>query len=285
MRRRFKKLRKVRQSTHSKSSFWKEIISKLLKEKNFVVSIIGAIITLSTFLFIYFTYESSPDVKCEIGLIQRPDSLYQAQLHIWNEGDKIAENIIIWAKKEEVFLYDTSGNYKKGRLNIFPHFNVYIKIKDKYLDDAAKVKQVINHQIIIPKLFSSAKEDNYLIIGPNVGKNEEELKKLKTSPTSIYRFKYIELGKAPNIKSYQEEILNNVQVIFNGIKIKIKVGDTVHYDEIDKTKFYFPTFKEFDEYKKQANLPDQLIPPFELEEKMIKKKKDDEEDDNGFLLF
>lgn len=284
MSRRLKKLRKVHQVTNIKSNLWQKIIAKVVKEKNFAVSIIVAIITLGTFLFIYFTHESSPNVKCEITFIQRPDLLYQAQLYIWNEGDEIAEKIIIWAKKEEVFLWDTSGNYKKGRLNIFPHFTVYAKITpNQYLDEAARVKSFPDHQIILPQLSSSLKEDNYIIIGPNVGRNNAELEKLISLPESIYKFKYIELGETENIKSYKEEILDNVQVIHDGKKITIKLGNVIPLEDIDSTKYYFPTFKEFDEYQKNANLPNHLMPPFELENKVIKKKKD--KNKNGWFPF
>ena len=276
MRRRLKKLRKVNKITNIKSNLWQKIIAKLLKEKNFIVSIIVAIITLGTFLFIYFTHESSPNVKCEIDFIQRPDLLYQAQLYIWNEGDEIAENIIIWAKKEEVFLYDTSGNYKKGRLNIFPHLTVYAKITPaQYLDDAGRVQTFLNHQIVLPQLPSSLKEDNYLIIGPNVGRNNAELEKLMSSPSSIYKFKYVELGKTENISSYQEEILDNVQVLHDGINVKIQIGETTPFKDIDSNKHYFPTFGEFDKYQSDGNIPNNIIPPFGQNRKIIKKKKDD----------
>jgi hypothetical protein len=283
MKRRVKKLRKVHYSTNIKSSLWQKIVAKLLKEKNFVVSIFVAIVTLGTFLFIYFTHESSPNVKCELDFIQRPDQLYQAQLYIWNDGDKIAENIIIWAKKEEVFLYDTSGNYKKGRLNVFLHLGVYSKITpSQYKDDAGRVQTFLNHQIILPQLSSSQKEDNYLVIGPNVGRNSAELEKLMSLPNSIYKFKFVKLGKTKNISSYKEDILDNVQVIHEGNKIEIQIGKTLPLKDIDTNKYYFPTFEEFDQYQIDGNIPNNIIPPLGNNDKVKKKKKDD---DSWFFLF
>jgi len=200
-----KKLRKFPRKHEKINDNKKKLWGRIKDNAILILTIVSVIISAVILFFMLSTHESVPEVNCEIEFIQRPDSLYQAQLYIWNEGDKIAENIIIWAKKEEVFLYDTSGKYKKGRLNIFPHLTVYAKITPtNYLDDAGRLQTFLNHQIVLPQLPFSLKEDNYLIIGPNVGRNNAELAKMMSSPSSIYRFKYVQLGKTENISSYKK---------------------------------------------------------------------------------
>jgi hypothetical protein len=273
-----KNIKKQFENRTKKRSLWNWIKENPILKLTIVSVIISAVILF----FMLNTYESAPEVNCVLELIQRPDSLYQAQLYIWNEGDKIAENIIIWAKKEQVFLYDTSGNYQKGRLNMFPHLTVYAKIPPaQYLDDAGRMQTFLNHQIMLPQLPSSLKEDNYIIIGPNVGRNKAELEKLMSLPNSIYKFKYVELGKTENISSYQEEILDNVKVLYEGINVKIQIGETTPLRDVDKDKYYFPTFGEFDKYQSEGNIPNNIIPPFGQNKKIIKNKKDD----SWFLFF
>jgi hypothetical protein len=277
-----KNLRKVHKhiSMNHKRTKLERFKFLIIKEKKFIVSIVGALIALGTFLFIYFTYKSPSHVVCKIDFIQRPDSLYQAQLYIWNDGGQIAENVQIWLKKEEVFLWDTSGNHKKGRLNIFPRFNTYSRIApSQYLDDAGRRKTNYDHQIILPQLPPSNKKNNYLIIGPNVGRNNEELIRLKSLPSSIYRFKFINLGHTKGINSYIEEILENTHILQNGSGIDIDIGKIISLNEYDSTDYYFPTFKEFEEYQSKANLPNNLMPPFNQDKNLIKKLEDDRNDD------
>lgn len=282
-----KRLRSKRMVTSAtKRNKTRKPISFIKREKYFITSILTFVLSGLTLWFVIIQYESPAEVKCEIDFVQRPDSLYQGQLYIWNEGEQTAEQIIIWAKKEEVFLYDTSGKFKKGRLNIFPHFTtVWPKIAPReYLDDAGIKRTFLDHQIILPKLPSSQKKDNYIIIGPNVGQNISELEKLKSSQSSIYRFKYIELGNTKNIKSYKSEVLANIQVSCDGRKIKIQLGENIRLSNIDSTRHYFPTFNEFDRYQRDANYQNFLMPPNELKKKMIKRKKN-KNDDSWFLLF
>jgi len=108
-----KKLRKVPRKHEKIKDEKKNLWSWIKENQRLIWTIGGVIISAYILIFMLSTYESAPEVNCEIEFIQRPDSLYQAQLYIWNKGDKIAENVIIWAKKEEVFLWDTSGNYKR----------------------------------------------------------------------------------------------------------------------------------------------------------------------------
>ncbi len=277
-----KKLRKLHRnnSMNHKRSNLERFKSLLVKEKSFIVSIVGAIIALVTFLFIYFTYKSPSHVLCKLDFIQRPDSLYQAQLYIWNDGGQIAENVQIWIKREEVFLWDTSGDHKKGRLNIFPQLNTYSRIApNQYLDEAARRKNNYDHRIILSQLPTSNKNDNFLIIGPNVGRNNEELSRLKSLPGSIYRFKFINLGHTNGINSYVEDILENTHILQNGSGIEIEIGKTISLNEYDSTEYYFLTFKEFEEYQSKANLPNNLMPPFNQDKKLIKKLEEVQNDD------
>lgn len=221
-------------------------------KKNLILifTIISVFISLFILFFMIITYNSPPNVCCEIDFVQRPDSIFQAQLYIWNDGGISAENVVFWAKKEQVFLYDTSGNLKKGCLNIFPHFpNLLPKIAPRqYLDEAGIKKNFFDHQLILTNLPSSTKSDNYIIIGPNVGRNMKELEKMKSAKTSLYRFKYIELDSTTNIKSYKTEILENIHVSYDGRNIKIQQGEIVSLSDIESGTYYFPSFGEFDTY-------------------------------------
>jgi hypothetical protein len=252
-------------------------------KKNVILffTISGVFISAFILIFMLITYESPADVHCEIDFVQRPDSMFQANLYVWNTGDQTAENIVIWAKRKNVFQWDTSKNATRGPLYVFPHFSVYAQITpDRILDNLAKIKSFHEHQFIIPQLASSNREENYLIIGPHLS----NLDHYKSLPTSIYRFKYMELKTIDGISSYQEDILENLQVSYKGKLLNIKVANTLWFSEVESKKMYFPTYEEFRDYKKKAVLPNSMVPPIEFESRLIKKKKDAEEDD-GFFLF
>jgi len=111
-----KHLRKTKplkpEQTNDNLLSWKKVKSKILNAKSKLVSVYGAVIGTAIFIFILLTYKSPADVKCAIDFVQRPDSIFQAQLYIWNDGGNTAENVIFWAKKEEVFFMILRGIIK-----------------------------------------------------------------------------------------------------------------------------------------------------------------------------
>jgi len=236
---------------------------------------LGVAIGLVTLYFVIKSYQSPPDVKCEIDLIQRPDSVFQVQLYIWNDGGQTAQNIIIWAKFRDVFQWDSSSQKKMSPLYIYPQLNVFAKINPiKVLDEIARVKTVEDHKITIPQLSGSERDENYIIICPNLNK----LEYYKSLSQSIYREKFIELKKIEGIKSYTSELLDNIIVFYEGKPQKIVINSIYKLDEIDTTKFVFPNFLETERYRDKAISPDNILPP---ESNKIK----NEDDDSWFLFF
>ena len=69
--------------------------------------------------------------------------------------------------------------------------------------------------------------------------------------------------------------MDNLKILYHGINIQIQIADTTPYKDIDSNKHYFPTFEEFDKYQSDGNIPNNIIPPFGQNRKIIKKKKDD----------
>jgi len=82
------------------------------------------LISSITLLLVWLNYQSPSKVKCEMVLVQRPDSVYQAQIHVWNEGNKPAKNIILLANKEQIFKADTAKKSKKLNLQVYPYLSV-----------------------------------------------------------------------------------------------------------------------------------------------------------------
>lgn len=117
-----KAFRKRKIESFPERNKWEIIKSFIMKEKYFLISLLTFIVATLTLWFVIIQYESPPEVKCSIDLVQRPDSVYQFHLHIWNEGDRIANDIIIQAIGKDAFQWDTSGAKGKSLLYVYPVF-------------------------------------------------------------------------------------------------------------------------------------------------------------------
>ena len=119
------------------------------------------IISFVTLVLVYINYESPPNVKTEMVLVQRPDSIYQAQIYVWNDGDKSAKDIILLTNKEHIFKADTAKKSKKLHLNIYPYLSVEsVLTPSRVLDQTGKVIGFKKHRIKIENLPTSNKDEN-----------------------------------------------------------------------------------------------------------------------------
>gem|GEM_PF-3640231 len=247
-----------------------------------IATITSTIISAIILLRMCATYQSPADVRCEIDFIQRPDSVYQAQLYIWNDGDEVANNIVIWAKYDKVFQWDTSLQKSRCPLYIYPVFNVPIQVTSKkILNDEGKVQKFENHQITVTQLNSSKRDENYLIISPYLG----YLEKWKFSPQSVYSDKYIKLKLFKGVDSYIQELKDNVKVIFKGRTQDIRFNNIISVDHTKTGKYIFPSHTDFANYRDKAVLPNNIVPPDLIKKKLIKDKNEEDKDEKAWYLL
>lgn len=236
------------------------------------------LISFVTLLIVYKGYKSPADSRCEMSLVQRPDSIFQVQICIWNEGDEQAENIILMANKEKVFLADTSKKMNKLNLRIYPFLSVVSELTPtNVLSRTGKVIQFKKHRIVIEKLPHCEKDDNVFIITPSYS----NLKKLKNNKHSIFESLYMKLNDIPNLTNYIEEVLNNIQISADGRILNIKFGRIVPINEQEKEKYFFPSNKDYSKYKSMAIAPYYKIPPLQI----IKRIKFKQENNSGYSKY
>lgn len=257
-----KEIQKRKRERLLKHNLIYQFLFKLKKEKYFVSSVLAIVISAITLYFVIIQYQSPPDVKCSVDIVQRPDSVYQFQLHIWNEGDQIANSINIQAQGKDVFQWDTSKNKGKSLLYVYPVFLVSIVIAPGGKDF---------HQITIPQLGTSNREENYLIICCHIYKIDH----YKSLPNLIVRDKFMRLENVPNVKSYFEELTENLKVSFAGKSLSYEIENVINLDEATNYNYYYPTYYDFINYRDESKSWHKIINPNSKDGKAKKSKDDD----------
>lgn len=241
------------------------------------IGIISLIVSSITLYYVVISHKSPPDFHCELYMIQRPDSVYQANIDIWNTGDEPAENITFIANKNNIFLADTSKKKPmKLPLLVYPVLSVYSTLTpSKILNHLGREVSFNNYKFNIPKLPTSHKNENYFVICIN----SRDQKKFLNRENSIYDSKFRQLRDIPGYKNYIEEIYSNIQIFYAGKIYKPELSGIYKIQNFDTSKYFFPTLKDITEYPKKATAPDYLLPPL----KVLKVLKDKNENDgHGF---
>lgn len=252
-------------------------IMSIIKENPYKTLML--IISSITLLLVWLNYQSPPKVKCEMVLVQRPDSVYQAQIHVWNEGNKPAKNIILLANKEQIFKADTAKKSKKLNLQVYPYLSVTSELTpSKVLDRTGKVIPFKKHRIKIENLPECCRDENIFILVPPLGSINKLIKKMH----SIFKKKYINLHYFSKYSSYILELENNIQLSAEGRILNIEVTDIIDINHVDSTSYYFPTQREISNYRKYAIAPYYTIPPLQI---MKKIKEEQENGRSGFKGF
>ena len=134
---------------------WIQMIWSFLKRNPW--NIATTILTSITLIYVIRSYKSPAEVHSDCDMIQRSDSVFQAQIYLWNSGDEIAQNISFHANKNSVFLADTSKK-KPLRLPllVYPVLSVYSTLTpSKILNHLGKEVKFNNYKFNIPQLHSA----------------------------------------------------------------------------------------------------------------------------------
>lgn len=250
-----------------------KLTNKQLSVGGLVLNFIGVILIVVTLVFTLCTHNSPPEIHGEMILVQRPDSIFQAQLFIWNEGDQTAEGINFYAKYANVFLTDTAyiknkkkTNYRINQ-NVWPILSVSSKITPtKILNHLGEQISHPDYHVVIPKLPKHDRHRNFFVISPKLinRKNWDKERFL------LYKKKFVELKNFEDISNYIDELLNdNIKVEWNGEFLNLSLSEIVYYSDIDtpESRYYFPTEKELPNRSNPKD-PNYFLPPF-----IIKKEK------------
>ena len=251
------------------SKFIKNIVNKY-KSLNFnskvavISTCIGAfslLATLITLKYVITGYQSPAEVKCELEFVQRPDSIYQMQLYVWNVGDENAKNIIFEANKLNVFQVDTSKRKTKVNLLVYPYLSVSSELTpSEVLSLTGKVVRFNNYRILISNLEKGTKYDNYFIIMPDLF-DKTRLKRLKKS---IYVDKFKKIKSFRKTNSYVDDIYENIKLSVNGRILNFKINKIISKEKARSLDCFFPTRKDFYEYPKKAIAPYYELPPLQV---------------------
>lgn len=220
------------------------------------------VISLVTLCYVIRAYKTPAEVHCEFDMIQRPDSVFQAQIYIWNSGEEIAQDINFHANKQKVFLSDTSKkNPRKLSLLVYPYLSVYATLTPaKILNHLGKEVSFNNYKFHIPQLHPATSESNYFIVLIN----SRDRRKLINSKNSIYFDKFCLLKTIGNRKNFIEEILGNVKIYYAGKILYPKLRNVLWLPDFDSSKYLFPSLKDVASYPKKATAPDYLLPPLNI---------------------
>jgi len=251
-----------RKYNHLNKKRSKNILSFLLSQKGITIGTF--IIGLATFIFLIYTYHSPAFIESELILIQRPDSLYQGQIYIWNSGDETAKDIIIRAKYNNVYISD-SQKKRKLRQYLWTHFSVESYIMPiQILNHLGEKTFYYDYKLIIKNLPSTDKKLNYFIVTPEFISK----KYLNLPEYNLYRQKFYQLKIFEGIPSYIDEILNNIQIIWEGEYIKPNFVGSIKYDKefSIRKNFYFPKIKDLPN-RNNTSSPELFLPPFIIKRK------------------
>ncbi len=240
----------------------KNILSFLFSQKGITIGTF--IIGIATFVFLIYTYHSPASIESELVLIQRPDSLYQGQIYIWNSGDETAKDIIIRAKYNNVYISNTKKKIKL-RQYLWTHFSVESYIMPiQILNHLGEKTFYYDYKLIIKNLPSCEKRLNYFIVTPEF----IQKKYLNLPEYNLYRQKFYQLKNLKGIPSYIDEILNSVKIIWEGKYIKPKLAGIIKYNKKISIRrdFYFPKIKDLPN-RNNTSSPELFLPPFIIKRK------------------
>ncbi len=273
---------KSKKNKKNKINFiYKRLISSIwIFIKNNPWNILTTFLAIITLFYVIRSYKSPADVHCSFDMIQRSDSVFQAQIYIWNSGDETANNISFHANKKNVFAADTSKKKSlKLSLLVYPVLSVYSTLTpSRILNHLGKEVKFNNYKFNIPQLHSAEIEDNYFIVMIN----SKDQKKFRSRKNSIYFNKFCQLIDSDFYKPFISEILDNIKIYFGGKILDPEIRYVYKISERDGSEYFFPTLKEVGDYPKRATAPDYLLPPLNIL-KVIKDKN--EESSSGFKKF
>lgn len=254
----------------------------IIYRRSNLYKVLTLIVSFITLWYVIKADKSPPDVYCELELIQRPDSIYQAHFYIWNKGDLPAENIIFRAKRKNVFLADTAKKKIRLNLDVYPYLSVTSDLTpSKVLSLTGNVVSFEDHRIAISKLAISQKYENYFIVLPSTNNWRKSLQ----SETSVYYDKFIEPKSINKVPDYLEELSKSIQISSDGKLVEIRFKGILDQSQIDMSKYFFPTLDDIKEYRKNASAPYYTLPPLQIVKKLNEKGEENGGSFKGFSKF
>lgn len=240
--------------------------------------VLTLIVSIITLVYVIKADQTPPLVYCELELVQRPDSIYQAHIYIWNVGDLPAENVVFWARQKSVFLADTAKKKIRLDLTVYPYLSVTSSLTpSRVLSLSGSVVNYKDHRVAMSKLPTSSKYENYFIVFPRVNNR----KKLLQSKSSVFHDKFINLKSFDKIPGYLEELKKSMQISADGKLLNIEVKGVITLSQVDTSQYYFPTIEDVADYRKNASAPYYTLPPLQI----IKSLNEKGEKSNRFRGF